>query len=302
LKNAIGKPRPDLIDRCQPRAESQDPQPFGLSDISICTQTNNHILKDGFRSFPSGHSATSFAGLFYFATFASAKLHVFDNQHNVWKVFFVLIPILGASLITGSRIMDARHHPFDVLAGATIGLVVALLSYRQYFPSPMDSRKRGRAYPMRMREDEPVREERPGDEEEAGDEAEYEGPHQYTVPQAQNDDEVLQAGPSSGPYGGTIQTDNVFREELSRNQHLRDQTSKDLNPSSGDEPVMAGIPTIVTSPAEGGISRPPIGSRQMSWEALSGPTTDDEAGKKAKQGLEFKAEASVVRGQETAVV
>jgi membrane-associated phospholipid phosphatase len=58
LKNAIGKPRPDLIDRCQPLPGSADPLPFGLSNYSICTQTNNAILKDGFRSFPSGHSSS----------------------------------------------------------------------------------------------------------------------------------------------------------------------------------------------------------------------------------------------------
>jgi membrane-associated phospholipid phosphatase len=58
LKNAIGKPRPDLVDRCQPKEGSADPLPFGLSNSAICTQTNNAILKDGFRSFPSGHSSS----------------------------------------------------------------------------------------------------------------------------------------------------------------------------------------------------------------------------------------------------
>jgi len=57
LKNVTGKPRPDVIDRCQPRAGSLDPPVFGLSNSSICTQTNHAILKDGFRSFPSGHSS-----------------------------------------------------------------------------------------------------------------------------------------------------------------------------------------------------------------------------------------------------
>lgn len=57
LKNATGKPRPDLIDRCQPRAGSQDPPVFGLSNSTICTQSNHAVLKDGFRSFPSGHSS-----------------------------------------------------------------------------------------------------------------------------------------------------------------------------------------------------------------------------------------------------
>jgi diacylglycerol diphosphate phosphatase/phosphatidate phosphatase len=57
LKNLIGKPRPDLVDRCQPIQGSTDPV-LGLSNSTICTQTDNAILKDGFRSFPSGHSSS----------------------------------------------------------------------------------------------------------------------------------------------------------------------------------------------------------------------------------------------------
>ena len=57
LKNATGKPRPDLIDRCHPQEGSADAPVFGLSNSSICTQTDHSILKDGFRSFPSGHSS-----------------------------------------------------------------------------------------------------------------------------------------------------------------------------------------------------------------------------------------------------
>lgn len=53
LKNACGKPRPDLIDRCQPRPGSEDLIPYGLSNSSICTG-DEKIIKDGFRSWPSG--------------------------------------------------------------------------------------------------------------------------------------------------------------------------------------------------------------------------------------------------------
>ena len=60
LKNEIGKPRPDLIDRCRPEEGSSDPPVFGLSNSTICTQTDHSILKDGFRSFPSGHSSCTF--------------------------------------------------------------------------------------------------------------------------------------------------------------------------------------------------------------------------------------------------
>lgn len=54
LKNACGKPRPDVIDRCRPKAGSKDQAIYGLSNYTICTQTDKSILKDGFRSFPSG--------------------------------------------------------------------------------------------------------------------------------------------------------------------------------------------------------------------------------------------------------
>ena len=60
LKNATGKPRPDLIDRCRPEPGTQDPSPYGLSNSTICLQQNHAILKDGFRSFPSGHSSCRF--------------------------------------------------------------------------------------------------------------------------------------------------------------------------------------------------------------------------------------------------
>lgn len=55
FKNTVGRPRPDFIDRCQPRAGSIDPV-LGLSNSTICTRTD--LLKDGFKSFLSGHSSS----------------------------------------------------------------------------------------------------------------------------------------------------------------------------------------------------------------------------------------------------
>jgi membrane-associated phospholipid phosphatase len=64
LKNAIGKPRPDIIDRCQIPQEVMDSYRattnFTLAVHADCKQPDNHILKDGFRSFPSGHSSSKF--------------------------------------------------------------------------------------------------------------------------------------------------------------------------------------------------------------------------------------------------
>src|ERR1051325_164964 len=55
FKNTVGRPRPDFIDRCQPKVGDTDPE-FGLSSSAICTRTD--LLRDGYKSFLSGHSSS----------------------------------------------------------------------------------------------------------------------------------------------------------------------------------------------------------------------------------------------------
>jgi undecaprenyl-diphosphatase len=63
-------------------------------------------------SFPSGHTATSFA--------CATVLSAFAPRRRV--PFFVL-----AALIGFSRVYNAMHYPTDVLAGAVLGVLTALL-------------------------------------------------------------------------------------------------------------------------------------------------------------------------------
>ena len=91
----------------------------------------------------------SFAGLFYITLYLSGKLHVWDSRGEVWKTFIVLVPTVAAALIAISRIMDARHHPFDVIFGSLLGTLCAFGAYRQYFPPLSESWRKGRAYPIR---------------------------------------------------------------------------------------------------------------------------------------------------------
>lgn len=67
VKNAVGRPRPDLIARCLPKKGTPA---HDLVTFEVCTQDNLHRLHDGFRSFPSGHSSWAFSGLGYLALFA----------------------------------------------------------------------------------------------------------------------------------------------------------------------------------------------------------------------------------------
>lgn len=49
IKMSVGRPRPDLIARCMPVEGAMDHPVFGLSNVSICTNTNAFILDDGFK-------------------------------------------------------------------------------------------------------------------------------------------------------------------------------------------------------------------------------------------------------------
>lgn len=66
LKNAIGRPRPDLISRCQPELGTPKDQ---WVTWEVCTVKNKHILEEGWRSFPSGHSSLSWSGFGYLALY-----------------------------------------------------------------------------------------------------------------------------------------------------------------------------------------------------------------------------------------
>lgn len=147
LKNLTGKPRPDVLARCKVDSNWVEP-PIGLTGWEKCTG-DPILIRDGFKSWPSGHSGIAFGGLAYLSFYLAGKLHISDNRGEVWKTVIVLIPLLIASIVSISRIMDARHHPFDVLSSSILGILVAWVSYRQYFPSLSEPWKKGRAYPIR---------------------------------------------------------------------------------------------------------------------------------------------------------
>ncbi|KAG8722401.1 hypothetical protein FRC08_002882 [Ceratobasidium sp. 394] len=135
VKVTVGRPRPDLIDRCQPMSGARDMSPYGLVSVNICTQTDHARLKDGFRSFFSGHSSLSFAGLGFLSFYLAGKMHLFDERGHTGKAWIALTPLTGALLVAISRTMDYRHHWHDVLIGSLVGLALSYFSYRQYYPS-----------------------------------------------------------------------------------------------------------------------------------------------------------------------
>lgn len=86
MKNMFGKPRPDMLSRCEPDIENAAKYIVGgytgqgslgrLYSADICQQTDSHKLDDGFRSYPSGHSSSAAAGLIYTSLFLASKFAV----------------------------------------------------------------------------------------------------------------------------------------------------------------------------------------------------------------------------------
>lgn len=65
-------------------------------------------------SFPSGHAMSSFA----------AAMGVF-----MWKRRAGLVALLGAILMSATRLYFYVHYPTDILAGMLIGIVLGILAY-----------------------------------------------------------------------------------------------------------------------------------------------------------------------------
>jgi diacylglycerol diphosphate phosphatase / phosphatidate phosphatase len=132
IKNAIGRPRPDLIDRCKPAFGTPE---HDLITIDVCTAKKDHTLRDGWRSFPSGHSSWAFSGLGYFSLFLAGQLRVFRPHADLARSLIFLAPLGAAMLIAISRLTDYRHDVYDVTCGSTLGFIIAFTTYRRYYPA-----------------------------------------------------------------------------------------------------------------------------------------------------------------------
>ncbi|XP_050149967.1 lipid phosphate phosphatase 2-like isoform X1 [Malus sylvestris] len=116
IKDAVGRPRPNFFWRCFPNG-------IGIYDPAtnncVCTGEKK-IIKEGHKSFPSGHTSVSFAGLGFLAWYLSGKIKVFDRRGHSAKLCIVILPLLCAALVGISHVDDYWHHWQDVFAGGLI--------------------------------------------------------------------------------------------------------------------------------------------------------------------------------------
>ncbi|KAI9708625.1 MAG: hypothetical protein M1820_003843 [Bogoriella megaspora] len=170
IKNAVGRPRPDLLARCKPALGTPLHE---LVTVKACTETNHHLLHDGWRSFPSGHSSFSFSGLGYLSMIFAGQLRVFRPHTDLARIMITAAPLIGAFLVAASRIEDYRHDKYDVTVGSILGFLTAFLIYRRYYPA-LRSSSCDTPYPAQLGEGKGFSRLR-DEEERVGDAVEFEG-------------------------------------------------------------------------------------------------------------------------------
>ncbi|XP_049936542.1 lipid phosphate phosphatase 2-like isoform X2 [Nymphaea colorata] len=132
IKDAAGRPRPDFFWRCFPDG-------IGVYDHltrNVVCHGNKSVIREGHKSFPSGHTSWSFAGLGFLSLYLSGKIKAFDQSGHIAKLCIVFLPLLAAAFVGVSRVDDYWHHWQDVFAGGLLGFVVAMFCYLQFFPAP----------------------------------------------------------------------------------------------------------------------------------------------------------------------
>jgi len=117
IKDGVGRPRPNFFWRCFPDGV---PKYDNITRGVLCDGVAS-VIKEGHKSFPSGHSSWSFAGLGFLSWYLAGKVKAFDRRGHVAKLCVVLLPLLLAAMVAVSRVDDYWHHWQDVFAGGILG-------------------------------------------------------------------------------------------------------------------------------------------------------------------------------------
>ncbi|KAJ7104092.1 phosphatidic acid phosphatase type 2/haloperoxidase [Mycena belliarum] len=136
----VGRPRPDFIARCNPFANATNGHFFGLANVTTVCQTSvtDDLIKEGMRSFFSGHACLSAAGLGFVSLYWAGKFHLFNRKSYTSKSWLVFSPLMVSIYICITRVTDHRHHWEDVTVGFFLGILSSYVFYRQFYPSLED--------------------------------------------------------------------------------------------------------------------------------------------------------------------
>jgi membrane-associated phospholipid phosphatase len=133
IKIITGRLRPDFFAQCNYKGyadalkSNNFTQYLLLTSPDVVSNINDGWTSsdDGRKSFPSGHSGLSFAGLSFLSLFLLFGKILGTDEYVSWIGLVCCSPYYLASWVAITRIQDYKHHVDDVLAGAIIGIAVS---------------------------------------------------------------------------------------------------------------------------------------------------------------------------------
>lgn len=129
LKDWIGNPRPDFLQRCG--AVLGTPTNVFVG-VEVClSPLGVNRLADGMKLTPLGHSSMSFASFFYLYLWLGGEGHIPKINRWAW-LLLELLPLFLAAYVAFLRTQDYRHHFFDVFLGLAIGVAAGWLLHKKY--------------------------------------------------------------------------------------------------------------------------------------------------------------------------
>jgi len=104
---------------------------------SYINDDREHVLVEGRKSFPSGHSISAGVVFWFAALYLWGKLRAFgpSKRFQSWRFCLgatFIFPLLYTCI---TRTSDYRHHWQDVTVGALMGILGAWVAYRLYYPA-----------------------------------------------------------------------------------------------------------------------------------------------------------------------
>jgi len=138
IKKIAGRPRPNFYQMVKWNQQQQQPE----------DETSIADIREAYQSFVSGHSSLSFAGLLFLSQFLFQHLSSLSPLHiaqqlvidktpvsqltrinNLPSLFIPFLPIVLATWIALTRIIDYWHFCEDVVGGMLVGVFFAYICF-----------------------------------------------------------------------------------------------------------------------------------------------------------------------------
>uniref|UniRef100_A0A915AN79 Phosphatidic acid phosphatase type 2/haloperoxidase domain-containing protein n=1 Tax=Parascaris univalens TaxID=6257 RepID=A0A915AN79_PARUN len=123
VKCCFARLRPHYISVCKPdwsRIDCSDPNKF--IENAHCLSTDEHRIRVGRQSFPSGHSAAAVLLLTFIYVYLTGlvKASNIPTLRYLRRILLVLVGV-WTLIVLITRVTDYWHHPTDVLGGIVLG-------------------------------------------------------------------------------------------------------------------------------------------------------------------------------------